>query len=76
MIHTATGKPFGEVRVGVYTTFLKQRSSRKSARALIFSGTAILLSLILAAGLSNLALRPLAAISRRLDLISPARLTW
>jgi hypothetical protein len=24
LIHTATGKPFGEVRVGVYTAFLKQ----------------------------------------------------
>jgi len=64
LIHTATGKPFGEVRVGVYTAFLKQEIQPQIRRALVFSGTAIILSLILAAGLSNLALRPLAAISR------------
>ncbi|MGZ4897336.1 MAG: histidine kinase dimerization/phospho-acceptor domain-containing protein, partial [Candidatus Angelobacter sp.] len=73
LIHTATGKPFGEVRVGVYTAFLKQEIQPQIRRALIFSGTAILLSLILSAGLSNLALRPLAAISRRLDLISSGK---
>src|SRR6476661_10770084 len=73
LINTATGKPFGEVRVGVYTAFLKQEIQPQIRRALIFSGTAILLSMILAAGLSNLALRPLAAISRRLDLISSGK---
>ena len=73
LIHTATGKPFGEVRVGVYTAFLKQEIQPQIRRALMFSGTAILLSMILAAGLSNLALRPLAAISRRLDLISSGK---
>ena len=73
LIHTATGKPFGEVRVGVYTAFLKQDIQPQIRRALIFSGTAILFSMILAAGLSNLALRPLAAISRRLDLISSGK---
>jgi signal transduction histidine kinase len=73
LIHTATGKPFGEVRVGVDTTLLKDTLKPQIRRALIFAGTAILLSLILAAGLSNLALRPLAAISRRLDLISSGK---
>jgi PAS domain S-box-containing protein len=73
LVHTATGKPFGEVRVGVYTAFLKQEIQPQIRRALAFSGIAILLSLILSAGLSNLALRPLAAISRRLDLISSGK---
>ena len=41
--------------------------------ALELSGGAILISLVVAAGLSNLALRPLAAISQRLDLISSGK---
>jgi len=68
-----TGQPFGEVRVGVNTTLLKNTLKPVINRALEVSGSAILLSLILAAGLSNLALRPLAAISRRLDLISSGK---
>ena len=68
-----TGKPFGEVRVGVNTTLLKSNLKPVINKALEVSGSAILLSLILAAGLSNLALRPLAAISRRLDLISSGK---
>jgi PAS domain S-box-containing protein len=73
LINNATGKPFGEVRVGVNTTLLKSTLKPEINKALLFSGSAILLSLILAAGLSNLALRPLAAISRRLDLISSGK---
>ncbi len=68
-----SGKPFGEVRVGVNTTLLKANLKPEITKALVFSGSAILLSLILSAGLSNLALRPLAAISRRLDLISSGK---
>ncbi len=73
LVNNATGKAFGEVRVGVYTGFLKQEIQPQIRDALLFSGSAILLSLILAAGLSNLALRPLAAISHRLDLISSGK---
>lgn len=73
LVHTASGKPFGEVRVGVHTALLKDSLKPQVRQALIYSGTAILLSLILAAGLSNLALRPLEAISRRLDLISSGK---
>jgi PAS domain S-box-containing protein len=73
LIHTTTGKPFGEVRVGVNTALLKDNLKPQIQRALILSGSAIILSLILAAGLSNLALRPLAAISHRLDLISSGK---
>ncbi len=73
LIHTATGKPFGEVRVGVNTTLLRDELKPQIQRALFFSGTAIFLSLIITAVLSNLALRPLEAISRRLDLISSGK---
>ncbi len=73
VVQTATGKPFGEVRVGVSTVLLKNQIQPPIQRALLFAGSAIVLSLILSAGLSNLALRPLAAISRRLDLISSGK---
>jgi PAS domain S-box-containing protein len=73
LINMATKKPFGEVRVGVNTALLSDNLKPQIRQALIFSGSAIVLSLILAAGLSNLALRPLAAISRRLDLISSGK---
>jgi signal transduction histidine kinase len=59
--------------VGVSTILLKNQIQPQIQRALLFSGCAIVLSLILSAGLSNLALRPLAAISRRLDLISSGK---
>ncbi len=62
--------PFGEVRVGLSTTFLKSELGPLLDRALLFSGISILISMVLAAGLSNFALRPLEVISRRLDLIS------
>jgi len=68
-----SGQPFGEVRVGVSTVLLKNSLQPLIQRALIFSGVAIILSLILAAGVSNIALRPLAAINRRLDLISAGK---
>src|SRR5437016_9611126 len=64
------GQPFGEVRVGISNALLKGELRPLLNHALIFSGAAILISLILAAGLSNFALRPMEAISRRLDLIS------
>ena len=62
--------PFGEVRVGISTVFLKESIRPILTHSLISSGVSILVCLILAAGLSNFALRPLEAISRRLDLIS------
>jgi len=68
------GQPFGEVRVGISNALLKGELRPLLNHALIFSGAAILISLILAAGLSNFALRPLEAISRRLDLISAGQI--
>ena len=64
------GKPFGEVRVGVSTVFLKDQVQERMRRALLISGAVIFICMVVAAAVANLALQPLAAISRRLDLIS------
>jgi PAS domain S-box-containing protein len=64
------GVPFASVRVGISTVFLKSELQPQINRALAFSSAAILLTFILAAGLSNAALRPLVMISRRLDLMT------
>ena len=61
------GAPFGEIRVGLSTLFLKQELVPQLNRALLLSVVAVLLSFALAAALSNIALRPLEAIARRLD---------
>jgi signal transduction histidine kinase len=64
------GAPFGSIRVGVSTVFLKHELTPRLQHALLFSSTAILLSLILAAGLSHIALGPLERISRSLDSVT------
>src|SRR5919201_1038217 len=64
------GAPFGSIRVGISTVFLKGELAPLLNRAIVFSGVAILITLVLAAGLSNLALRPLELIGRRLDLMT------
>ena len=61
------GRPFGAIRVGISTVFLKSEVQPQLNRALTFSIISILVSLALAAGVSNIALRPLEAIGRRLD---------
>jgi PAS domain S-box-containing protein len=64
------GTPFGTVRVGVSTVFLKNEVTPRLRHAVIYSTVALFLSIILAAGLSNLALGPLEKISRSLDIVS------
>src|SRR5580698_8328439 len=64
------GAAFGSVRLGISTVFLKNELTARLRHALILSGITILMSLVLAAGLSNLALGPLAQISRSLDSVS------
>jgi PAS domain S-box-containing protein len=64
------GAPFGSVRVGISTVFLKNELRPQISHALALSGIAILLTFLLAAGLSNAALRPLVMIGRRLDLMT------
>ena len=61
------GQRFGNIRVGISTVFLQNEVQQPLEHALIYSALAILLSLALAAAVSNIALRPLEAIGRRLD---------
>lgn len=62
--------PFGSVRLGISTVYLKNDLTPLLQRAVIFSGIAIFLSLFLAAGLSNLALGPLERLSRSIDSVT------
>jgi PAS domain S-box-containing protein len=64
------GVPFGDIRVGLSTTFMKSELRPQLNHALAFSAISILVSLLLAAGLSNIVLYPLEAIGRRLDRMS------
>jgi len=61
------GVPFGYVRVGIQTVFLKNELRPQLNRTFTFTTLGILLSLIIAAALSNLALKPLEDIGARLD---------
>jgi PAS domain S-box-containing protein len=61
------GAPFGSIRLGVSTVLLKYAITQPLRHAVTFSAISILLSLVLAGGLSHLALGPLEQISRRLD---------
>ncbi|HXX00399.1 MAG TPA: ATP-binding protein [Candidatus Acidoferrales bacterium] len=65
-----SGEPFGTIRVGVQTLFLKNEVATRLIKAAYFSVASIFLSLLLAAGISNLALGPLREISRNLDSVS------
>ena len=64
------GAPFGTIRIGVSTVFLKSELAPRLMHALYFSIASIFASLVLAAGISNLALGPLREISRNLDSVS------
>jgi signal transduction histidine kinase len=64
------GAPFGTIHIGVSTVFLQSEITPRLIHALYFSITSIFASLLLAAGVSNLALGPLKKISRNLDSVS------
>jgi signal transduction histidine kinase/uncharacterized membrane protein affecting hemolysin expression len=64
------GVPFGTIRIGVSTVFLKSEITAPLMTALYISVASIFISLLLAAGLSNMALGPLKEISRNLDSVS------
>ncbi len=64
------GAPFGTIRIGVQTIFLKSEVATRLMKALYISVALIFASLLLAAGISNLALGPLKEISRNLDSVS------
>jgi len=61
---------FGSVRLGVSIVFLRNELTARLRRALVLSGITILMSLVFAAGLSNLALGPLKRINRSLDSVT------
>ncbi len=65
-------KAFITIRIGIRTTFLREVFYPGLKDALINIGMAILISLIAAAFVSNLALQPLEQISSRLDALGPA----
>jgi PAS domain S-box-containing protein len=64
------GEPFGTIRIGVQTVFLKSEVQTRLMRSAYVSITLIFVSLFLAAGISNLALGPLKEINRNLDSVS------
>ena len=66
-IQRGEGPRFGKIRVGISTVFLKNEVQPQLTRALGLSAVVALLSLMVAAVVSNIALRPLEAIGRRLD---------
>lgn len=64
------GAPFGTIRIGVQTVFLKSEVATRLMRSLYISVALVFLSLLLAAGISNLALGPLKEINRNLDSVT------
>src|SRR5579863_9047894 len=64
------GAPFGTIRIGVQTIFLKSEVATRLMKALYISVALIFASLLLAAGISNLALGPLKEINRNLDSVT------
>jgi signal transduction histidine kinase len=61
---------FGKVRVGIATVFLRDELTSKLRHAIVFSVASIVVSLVLAAFIANVALGPLKEISRNLDSVS------
>ncbi len=59
--------PFGSVRVGVSTVFLRNELTPKLQQAAFFAVVAIFCSLVFSAVVSNVALGPLKTIARSLD---------
>jgi signal transduction histidine kinase len=64
------GAPFGMIRIGVQTVFLKSEVAARLMKALYISIAAVFISLLLAAGISNVALGPLKEINRNLDSVT------
>jgi signal transduction histidine kinase len=65
-------QPFVTVRIGIRTTFLNHAFYPWLTESLEYIGLAILISLIVAAFVANLALQPIAQISERLDALTEA----
>jgi signal transduction histidine kinase len=65
-------QPFLNIRIGIRTTFLENALRPWLIEALTYIGLAIVLSLIAAVFVANLALEPIVQISARLDVLSQA----
>jgi signal transduction histidine kinase len=63
-------QPFLTVRIGIRTTFLRDLFKPWLKESLSFIGLAMLISLVVAALVANLALQPIEQISRRLDVLA------
>ena len=68
------GMAFDSVRIGISPVFLKNELIPQIKRSAWFSLIAVVVSLVLAAALSNFALHPLETISRRLDVLTAAHI--
>jgi signal transduction histidine kinase len=64
------GSPFGTIRIGIQTAFLKKEVEARVTKAAYFSVVSIFAALLLAAAISNLALGPLREINRNLDSVT------
>jgi signal transduction histidine kinase len=64
------GAPFGKIHIGVSTVFLRSEITPRLLHAIYFSIASVFLSVLLAAGISNIALGPLKEISRNLDSVT------
>jgi PAS domain S-box-containing protein len=64
------GAPFGSIRVGVSTVFLKNELTDWLHHVVVLSGIALLISFLVAAVLSNIALGPLERLSKSLDSVT------
>ena len=64
------GAPFGTIRIGVQTIFLKSEVAARLMKAIYISVASIFASLLLAAAISNIALGPLKEINRNLDSVA------
>jgi len=64
------GAPFGTIRVGVSTVFLKAEVTQHLERAVFASIVAIFVSFLFSGGISSLALGPLKKINRNLDSVT------
>jgi signal transduction histidine kinase len=65
-------QPFLSVRIGIRTTFLRNAFYPWMQEAFTYVGLAIVISLVVAAFVANLALKPIAQISARLDALAQA----
>jgi signal transduction histidine kinase len=63
-------QPFLTIRIGIRTTFLRSAFHPWLMESLSFIGVAMILSVMVAAFVANLALHPIELISRRLDMLA------